>query len=127
MLVAKKETATPVQESAAERAKREREWDKLVEALPELVHPLDLPDDVQVELLQSANEIRGFTERDDDAEAGLELVKTVARLMPRLFVSKDEFEAWRRSLPVLRRADTFMTIYAKYVAELGEVESSSHS
>lgn len=126
------ESVTPVEvkETAAERAKREREWNKLVEELPELVNPLDLPDDVQVDMLQSATELQDITSGDGEAEdvkASLELVRTISRIMPSLFVDSLEFETWRRKLPVIKRTPTYITIYAKYVAELGESESSANA
>lgn len=112
-------------ETTAERVKREREWNKLVEELPTLVDPLDLPDDVQVDMLQSATELQDIAGGDEDVKASLELVRTISRIMPTLFLNRDEFEAWRRKLPVIRRMPTFMTIYAKYVAELGESDGST--
>ena len=104
--------------SSKETAAELREWNKLVEELPELIHPLDLPDEVQIELFAVADRLR--VEDENDTAAGIAALGELAKVMPLLFADAEQFEEWRKTIPVFKRLPMFQTIYAKYVKSLGE-------
>jgi len=122
------EAAPKKKETAAARAKRVREWEALIDELPDLIHPLALPDNVQLELLAIMDDVRmsDVAATEDNLGGLVAFLKPIVAILPRLFVDSDEFEAWRIRIPLLARAEVYMKVYLHYVEAMGEsVRSAS--
>lgn len=106
--------------SSAERLKAQKEWEKTAESLPDLINPLDLPDDVQLDMFDLMS-----TESENDSGNVIANMREIYALVPKFFKDQSEFEAWRRTAPVFGRAEVYMTILRHYIEALGEFGSST--
>lgn len=106
--------------SSAERLKAQKEWEKTAESLPDLINPLDLPDDVQLDMFDLMS-----TESENDSGNVIANMREIYALVPKFFKDQSEFEAWRRTAPVFGRAEAYMTILRHYIEALGEFGSST--
>jgi len=120
-MAAKAGTVKKTADAVLDEAKLEAEWDRIVEEIPELIAPLALPDHVQYDIIGSIAALESLAE---GAEASIEentaLMKRIAEFAPEFFVSRDEFEAWRVSVPLSKRTPTYVTLYLHYARALGE-------